>query len=731
MSKTAKYGELFLLWALCTVCTSATAYIYLSTVINLYSVIGAVMSAAVILFIEFIRKKKFGGVLYVAVLICIGLVPQFTITSWTEMSQFVLWFFSGSEAVETTTDFIFTLTVMMCFCFTSVAYYFTKVIYRSSIMTLITLIPFALAVKTAMTLPYAYPAIAAALNIIFFVFNARKSLLENAKARGKSTFTVYADFTGAVILLALLLPKPSVTPYYDKFEEVTNRFQIGGSNETLYTGEYKDSSGGTDELRRGESVLIYIASTADPVYMKTQVFDIYDYELGGWVEADKMMGSKKWQESAPLLSYEKLSEALESLYENGMEQTEYLQKLSGVTERESYSLIYTQNYPAVYILAPLRATGLSLSSVNTSYSARTDDGEIFTNRRLLPENAGYTVRYYTEDIFEQLVSRGLCDINSDDYDMELYKAWIYAEIEDMDEEAELIGVFFDQHIYAEDYAEKTVTEVSPEIQALADELTEGLEYDYQKAEAIERYFYNGFKYDLYFEAPEESDTPEYFLFESKTGICSDFATAYTLLARAAGLTVRYVEGFVMQPAENNSELYYIYTDTAHAYPEVYIPGAGWQIYEPTPAAITPSGNGAGGDEEDEKIDPLAAVFTAIIAVVVIGIFILMIVLAPKLAEMIFRLRVSLSDNGKAVILLYNRHSANLERKFEESCKALTPEQLGLYTENKTALSLEPLTKPFIKTCYGGIAPDDEEKKNAFDCYKAQYKAIKKTKKRKD
>ena len=731
MSKASKYGELFLLWALCTVCTSATAYIYLSTVINLYSVIGAVMSAAVILFIEFIRKKKFGGVLYVAVLICVSLVPRFTITSWSEMSQFVMWFFSGSEAVETTTDFIFTLTVLMCFCFTSAAYYFTKVIYRSSIMTLITLIPFALAVKTVTALPYAYPAIASALNIIFFVFNARKSLLENAKPSGKSTFTVYADFTGAVILLALLLPKPSVTPYYDKFEEMTNRFQIGGSSETLYTGEYKDVSGGTDELRRGESVLIYIAGTADPVYMKTQVFDIYDYELGGWVEADKMTGSKKWQESASLLSYEKLSETLESLYENGMEQTKYLQKLSGITERESYSLIYTQNYPAAYILAPLRATGLSLSSVNASYSARTDDGEIFTNLRHLPANAGYTVRYYTEDVFEQLVSRGLCDINSDDYDMELYWAWIYAVSEDMEEEADVIDAFFDQQSYAEDYAEKTVTEVSPEIQALADEITEGLEYDYQKAEAIESYFYNGFKYDLYFEAPEESDTPEYFLFNSKTGICSDFATAYTLLARAAGLTVRYVEGFVMQPAENNPELHYIYTDTAHAYPEVYIPGAGWQIYEPTPAAITPSGNGAGGDEEDEKIDPLAAVFTAIIAVVVIGIFILMIVLAPKLAELAFRLRVSLSDNGRAVILLYNRHSANMERKFEESCKALTPEQLCTYTESKTALSLEALTKPFIKTCYGGIAPDDEEKKNAFDCYKAQYKAIKKTKKRKD
>lgn len=728
--KIARYGEMLLLWVLCTVSTSAVAYIYLSTVINAYTIIGIVMSAAVILFIEFVRKKKFGGLLYVGVLICVSLVPTFTINSFSEMIEFIKWFFSGSEAVETTFDFIFTLTVLVCFFFTSAAYYFTKVIYRSSIVTLISLIPFALAVKTATAMPYGYPAIMSAVNIIVFVYNARKNLLNDAKPKGNTTFVVYTDFTVAVILLALLLPKPSVTPYYENFKELTDKFQIGGSNEQRYTGEYKNMSGNTDLLRRGENVLIYIVNTDSPVYMKTQVFDIYDREKGGWVEADEMSGSKRWRETAPLLSYEKLSEAINSLYENGMEQSDYLDKLSGIAEKESYALVYTQNYPSVYVLAPLRATDLTLSNINTRFNARTDDGEIFTNLYYLPENASYTIRYYTEDIFEQLVSRGLCDVDFIDYDMELYRAWIYAISMDMEEEAEVIDAFFDSHIYAEEYAEKTVTEVSPEIQALADELTEGMEYDYQKAQAIQQYFYsNGFVYDLNYEPPEESDTPEFFLFESKKGICSDFATAYTLLARAAGLTVRYVEGFVMQSAENTPQLHYIYTDTAHAYPEVYITGAGWQIYEPTPADLTAPR--VSTENQENKTDPLAILFTAIIAVAVIGIFILLIILYPKIAEGMFRLKVRFSDSGKAVILLYNRHALNMERKFGESCKALTPEQLRDYTEGRTALSLEPLITPFVKTCYGGIKTDTNEKDAAFDCYKMQYTAIRKAKKRKD
>ena len=194
-----------------------------------------------------------------------------------------------------------------------------------------------------------------------------------------------------------------------------------------------------------------------------------------------------------------------------------------------------------------------------------------------------------------------------------------------DEEKKTARQFYNAHEYAEEYAELTVTEVTPEMQALADKLTEGLEYDYQKAEAIERYFHeSGFVYDLNYEPPEESDTPDYFLFESKTGICSDFATAYTLLARAAGLTVRYTEGFVMQPAEDTPNLYAIYTDNAHAYPEVYIPGAGWMVYEPTPSNIFAAGSGV-GEEGEDFTDPLAILFTAIIAVVVTGIFILLII----------------------------------------------------------------------------------------------------------
>ena len=294
-----------------------------------------------------------------------------------------------------------------------------------------------------------------------------------------------------------------------------------------------------------------------------------------------------------------------------------------------------------------------------------------------------------------------------------------------------VNAFLDECIKAEEYAEKTKTEVSPEIQELANELTSGLEYDHQKAAAIEQYFHtNGFIYNLAYQAPEDSDTAEYFIFESKTGTCSDFATAFTLLARAAGLTVRYVEGFVPDAGDDPAEgLYYIYTENAHAYPEVYIPGAGWVIYEPTV-----SGGAAGGSNADgnNDVDALTVAFTAIVAVTVLGIFLLLIIFKRRIFESLFRLGLKFTDDTKAVKVLYKRLSKTISTKYETASDAMTAEELSAFVKEKTGIPAEPLTECFSEVCYGGMTASKEQRNAAYECYKNQIKELySKNKKRKD
>ncbi|MCM1022762.1 MAG: transglutaminase domain-containing protein [Prevotella sp.] len=742
-----KYGAVFLLWLLCAVSISAALYIYTDSVINLYTAAGSAAAAGLIWLFGKLRKKKFGGSLYFGILIalCVIVPSLFIGRSWQDRFAFIRWFFSGAQAEETRVSFMLTFTPLIVFFLTSALYYFTRIIYRSSMLTLVSLIPFALAVKAAVQLPYAYAATAASIDLVFFIADGHKKFLAGSSSEGTagSALTVYTDFALAAVMLALLVPKPSVTPYYDKFDAMVSMFSFGGSGETEYQGEYKETSGQTDEFLKSESVLLYIMSSSEPTYMKTQVFNEYDSAAGLWNGYSEISGSKDWEEDAQLMDLEKLVSAAGTVIgKNSADAEEYsygeedillnrypwAEKLIGLADggafrdRQQYSVVYAQNFPAVYLPAPLRTMDISISERGVMWTARSDEGEVFTNMPLLSPNVSYTVRYYSENTQKSLIKSGLCNISADDWHDFLFDLWL--ESEAGSEESAVLDRFFAESISASAYRESFDTEISPELKALAEELTAGLEYDCQKAQAIENFFTDGsFLYDLSFEPPEDSDTPEYFVFESRTGICSDFARAYVLLARAAGLTARYAEGFVPQPSADTAGTYFIYSDNAHAYPEVYIPMAGWTRFEPTPSNYL--GRGGNRTSEDGATDYTAAALTAAVFIAGFGVFILLILFSPKIAEGIFRARAKHAGCGKGVIMLYNRHVRNAENSFKESCRAFTPEQMERIADEKTGQSLEPLTKPFTQVCYGGKEIGRETFEGAYECYKTQAKAMRK------
>lgn len=743
-----KYGETFLLWLLCTAALSAVLYVYTENAFNIYTLVGSAAALGLIKAFDFFRKKKFGGFLYFGTMVTVfTAVPSLFIgKGWENWAAFIRWFFSGAQAEETAANFMLTLMPLMVYFLTSAFYYFTRIIYRSSMLALVSLIPFAIAVKAAAALPAAYCAVIASINLIFFIIDGRKKLLTGSICGGKAgnAATVYTDFALAAVLLALLAPKPSVTPYYDKFEAAVSIFSFGGSGETEYRGEYKTFSGRADELLKGESILLYILGSNEPAYMKTQVFNVYNKENGLWTDdSDTVRGNKKWQETSQLMSFEKLAAAVQKVlrqnkdnYEEGLLYDEndllinkypWAERFSEIADPQSYSIVYAQNFPAVYLPAPLRTAEISVSNAAVSWIARSDAGEVFTNTPMLPPNVNYTVRYFSENTLQSIMASGMSDISLEEWGDFLFDVrW---ETDADSEEYLVLSEFLRDQVRAEDYRDNYPTEVSAEIQALADELTAGLEHDRQKAEAIEEYFTeSGFLYDLGYVPPEGMDTPEYFLFESKTGICSDFANAYVLLARAAGLTARYAEGFVPQPSAETAGTYFIYSDNAHAYPEVYIPAAGWTRFEPTPAGYI--GSGGGRNSENGDNDYTAVVLTFAVFIAGFGIFILLVMLLPKVTEGIFRLRARYAESGKGVVMLYNRHIKNTENRFKKSFRAFTPEQMDSFSEEKLGQSLEPLTKPFTKVCYGGGSIGRDDFKRAYECYKEQAKAMRRMKKEK-
>lgn len=128
------------------------------------------------------------------------------------------------------------------------------------------------------------------------------------------------------------------------------------------------------------------------------------------------------------------------------------------------------------------------------------------------------------------------------------------------------------------------TRVSPEVDAWLAVVTADAETDADKLKYIESALsdmeYNMSPGELPATVFDESSFLDYFLLEKREGYCVHFATAFVLLARAEGFPARYVQGFCV-PIVRGDETS-VYSDMAHAWPEVYIDGKGWIPFEPTP-----------------------------------------------------------------------------------------------------------------------------------------------------
>lgn len=129
---------------------------------------------------------------------------------------------------------------------------------------------------------------------------------------------------------------------------------------------------------------------------------------------------------------------------------------------------------------------------------------------------------------------------------------------------------------------------------------------FQLMNSIKDYLAKNYEYTLEpGSVPVGKDFIDYFLYESKKGYCTYFASAATMLFRAAGIPARYVEGYLAEVNQDNlvgtqymadfrtstifdkTQSYTEYTvsvkdGNAHAWVEIYEDGYGWIPIEVTP-----------------------------------------------------------------------------------------------------------------------------------------------------
>ncbi|MBR6338157.1 MAG: transglutaminase domain-containing protein, partial [Ruminococcus sp.] len=282
------------------------------------------------------------------------------------------------------------------------------------------------------------------------------------------------------------------------------------------------------------------------------------------------------------------------------------------------------------------------------------------------------------------------------------------------------------YCYDPEYIREAGLKDYKKIKALADEICKDCKSDYEKAKAIEQYFTDeGFEYDLEY-IPEE-ETVSYFLFESKKGICIDFATAMGVMMIMERIPVRYVEGFVAfeRDPEDSSRL--IVRDShAHAFIEAFIPYVGWMTFDPTVAGYMDIA--IGEDKDDTGTLGLILSYMGRILLVLGVLFVLVfIILFDRIWELCFRGTLRFYSPDKKLTRLYRHISGLLEYEDKTDLKPYTAKLLNDYLRDKTGESLTAVTDLFEQHRFGNRPVSEAQFEAAFEAYKALYPKIRKKK----
>lgn len=126
--------------------------------------------------------------------------------------------------------------------------------------------------------------------------------------------------------------------------------------------------------------------------------------------------------------------------------------------------------------------------------------------------------------------------------------------------------------------------VTPRVGELARTWARGATNDREIARRIEARLRNDYRYDLESPSGTDHNPLEHFLFESQRGHCEYYSTAMAVLLRTMGVPTRNVTGFMGGTYNRFGRFYAVRQGDAHSWVEVYLQGAGWTRFDPTPPA---------------------------------------------------------------------------------------------------------------------------------------------------
>lgn len=657
-----------------------------------------------------------------------------------------LWFLTPQDSLEY--NFWYTLGFYLLFMLFmgSVIYYFTRVRYRIFMNFLIFIIPFAIYGKEYEKMPTLYIILLAVGYILLMVYYRQlsdtKDTLFVERRKSWKPIAVYAVIFA---IAAAITPKPKVEADRTILETLISADQFTDKLNAMID-VFRDTTTGEQFGTNRRQFEVYEVKAEDELHIKTATYSTYSFDDNSWrvEDIDDVYGEKA--EPTPLNIGSRMGVAdafllaarLDSDYAEEYGLTEYAE--SGLNEPELKEAVFYTVSGVVGVstgsnMAPVPQFAVEMTDCTKKGEVtRLRGGTVYSVDSYFSSNERFTFTYSRDTFFASPLNRQFVDkLAQYDYDELLRETRIIllANIFDTEE----YGYSYDDAYRALNYLDIDRRNYDAyleydldygsrsRIKELADRITEGCETEYDKAKCIEAYFYNNdYIYDLEYRR-KKGDNAETFLFDTKTGVCYDYATAMVLLARAAGIPARYCEGYNMTERNTNKNSiitgadYVIRENDAHGFPELYIKGYGWTDFEPTI-----SDGVVAKKEKQTATDTLSSAGIIILAGAML-VFLFALVypwLSHRLFILICRKR-SPNDAVKSVIhricKVYDIESFN------------TSQETAVLVHEISGADITDTAELFDTAVYGDNALDERQKEKALDDYIKAYEAFRESKKR--
>ena len=688
--------------------------------------------------------------------------------------NYIIWFMRTSSGnILNTAEFSYATTLLASYFFSCTVFYFTCIRFRIFSVFLISIVPLLFQSTKADNDVGVFLVI---FLVLFFMLYVDKTRRDSAYGQEKGFFQINKWYLSAAaifvlipIFFSILLPKPNTRPKLADLDRIITQAMDTGTlavqniiqnNELLNLFNPMDYRGnrhiGAVTAPLTENILFEVEAQ-EPLYLKTGSWD--KYENNQWLVENKSLveGHHLDKNITRLMKLDAIGRFVERLEEVD----EGLDELINIVSNKEYTVTLNKERKAVIESNYLSIERNFMTTEGVTNVELIDGRKVYKNElgfcfldkkesyykynmygfNYVSESLPYLSKQYqimkilNKDMVDLLFSYKEGFLEDDSVEILRYEEgkpnFTADEKRILDEAIEEMNIAYDNFT-------SLPSRLPKRIYTLAEKIVAGKTSDYEKALAIEEYFHNSeFVYDLSPpRSPNNRDYVDFFILESKRGICVHYATAMVVLARAAGLPARYVEGYVAKELDTETGKYIVRQKHGHAFPEVYIAGYGWMTFEPTVSDESGNEFVLFLSNVIKKIQSIASHVWMVFLDIPLWIKLLLIpylffvfwIFIRMFIYISYRLwekRVYKYNGKKALESIFRKIEATLKKIDLGIKKYETPSNYASRVLKEGNLDIYSFIYSFNKCKYGGIEPTWEEIKSGVDTFKDIKKHVKK------